>query len=76
MAKRIIFYSQPACPFHERVKRYLEQKGVAYVEKDITQDGTALEELQKRGVMSTPTFVVDGEVIVGFDRAKLDELLK
>ena len=34
-----------------------------------------MEELVKIGVMTTPVTVVDGEVIVGFDRKRLEELL-
>jgi len=34
-----------------------------------------MAELEKIGVMSTPVTVVDGEVVVGFDRKKLEELL-
>lgn len=40
-------------------------------------DPTAMAELVKIGVMTTPVTVIDGEVIVGFDRARLEaELAK
>ncbi len=32
-------------------------------------------ELMEIGVMTTPVTVVDGEVVVGFDRKRLEELL-
>lgn len=38
-------------------------------------DPTAMEELVKIGVMTTPVTVIDGEVIVGFDRGRLEEEL-
>ena len=38
-------------------------------------DVTALAELEKLGYMTTPVTVIDGEVIVGFDRARLEDLL-
>lgn len=38
-------------------------------------DETAMHELEELGVLSTPVTVIDGEVVVGFDRARLDELL-
>ncbi len=34
-----------------------------------------MEELVKIGVMTTPVTVIDGEVVVGFDQKKLEELL-
>ena len=45
------------------------------MEKDVIADPQAMAELEKIGVMSTPVTVVDGEVVVGFDRKKLEELL-
>ena len=42
----------------------------------MTEDTNAMEELvQKIGRRATPVIVVDGEVIVGFDRGKLQRLL-
>jgi glutaredoxin len=35
-----------------------------------------LAELEKLGYMTTPVIVIDGEVVVGFDRDKLQTLLK
>ena len=34
-----------------------------------------MEELLKIGVMTTPVTVIDGQVVVGFDRKRLEELL-
>ena len=38
-------------------------------------DPEAMAELEKIGVMTTPVTVINGEVVVGFDRRKLEELL-
>jgi hypothetical protein len=38
----------------------------------LSQDPSALGELQKLKVMTTPVIVIDGAVIVGFDTEKLD----
>ena len=35
----------------------------------------AMAELVKIGVMTTPVTVIDGEVVVGFDQKRLEELL-
>ena len=51
------------------------EKGVAFQRKDIINDATAMEELVKIGVMNTPVTVIDGTVVVGFDRKRLQELL-
>ncbi len=46
-----------------------------FVEKNIREDQQALEDLLKVGVRATPVTVIDGEVIVGFDRGKIERLL-
>jgi glutaredoxin len=53
------------------VKEFLSQLGVAFIERDVTSDDEALEELEKLQVLTTPVVVVDDEVIVGFDKSKL-----
>ena len=46
-----------------------------FVEKNIREDQQALEELLKLGFRATPVTVVDGEVVVGFDRGRIERLL-
>ena len=61
--------------FCAKVKEFLSQKGVEFTARDIMQDAEALAELEKLGIMTTPVTVIDGEVVVGFDRLKLEQLL-
>jgi glutaredoxin 3 len=57
------------------VKEFLSQRGIDYVERDVAQDADALGELEALGVLTTPVTVIDGEIVVGFDRPKLERLL-
>jgi glutaredoxin 3 len=57
------------------VKEFLSQNKVEFVDRNIATDETALKELEKLGYMTTPVTVIDGEVVVGFDRARLENLL-
>lgn len=61
--------------FCNRTKEFLSQKGVAFEERDVSKDETALEELQNRGLMTTPVTLVDDETVIGFDVKKLSSLL-
>lgn len=61
--------------FCKRTKEFLSQKGIEFEERDVSTDESALEELQKRGLMTTPVTLVDGEAVVGFDQNKLSALL-
>jgi glutaredoxin len=44
-------------------------------ERDVTQDAAALDEIEKMGLMTTPVTVIDGQTVVGFNEARLRELL-
>jgi len=57
------------------VKEFLSQKGVTFVERDVAQDEAALSELEQLGVMTTPVTLIDDEMVVGFDRERLNALL-
>ena len=54
---------------------YLSRHGVQFTERDIRADPQAREDLIELGSRSTPTVVVDGELVIGFDRRRLDQLL-
>lgn len=62
--------------FCNRAKEFLSQKGVPFTEWDVSSDGKALAELERLGYRTTPVIVIDGEVVVGFDQKRLEELLK
>jgi glutaredoxin len=61
--------------FCGKVKEFLSQNKIDFIDRNVAADETALAELEKLGYMTTPVTVVDGEVVVGFDRAKLEKLL-
>ena len=56
-------------------KEYLSQRDIPFVEKDIMNDKSALDELLKFGVLTTPVTVIDVELVFGFDRARSEALL-
>lgn len=58
------------------MKEYLSQKGISYTDYDVSADrDKANEMIEKSGQMAVPVIVVDDEITVGFNQAKLDELL-
>jgi glutaredoxin len=76
MDKQVVVYTQTFdCVFCDRVKEFLSQKGVPYIERDVNTDDRAKEELEQMGYVTTPVVLVDGEAVVGFDRARLERLL-
>ena len=57
------------------MKEFLSQNQIQYTERNVAADETAFAELEKLGYMTTPVILIDGEVVVGFDRPKLENLL-
>jgi glutaredoxin 3 len=75
MKHKVIVFSSPLCPPCERLKGYLRSKGVEFNVRDVMVDEKAAEFLESQNIRSTPVLSVDGELVVGFDRGRVDELL-
>ncbi|MBM3460559.1 MAG: glutaredoxin family protein [Armatimonadetes bacterium] len=71
----VIVFSQPGCPACGQVKSYLTAQGVPFEERNVQADEQAWQELHDRGYSATPLTLVNGEEILGFNRAKLDRVL-
>jgi glutaredoxin 3 len=56
------------------VEEFLSQRNVNFIKRDIVNDEQALAELENLGVLTTPITVIDGEVVIGFNRKRLQEL--
>ncbi len=56
---------------------FLSQQGVSFTAKNIAEDDTARKELTHRtGRLSIPVIIVNGDIVVGFDRGRLVRLLE
>jgi glutaredoxin-like YruB-family protein len=73
---KVKVYSTSTCPYCIRVKSYLDSQSVSYENIDVSTDKDGLEEMVRiSGQMGVPLIVVDGQMIVGFDKERLQELL-
>ena len=69
----ITIYSADWCGFCHAAKEYFDKIGVKYTEKDVdSNQDYAKEAIQKSGQMGIPVIDIDGTIIVGFDRPKID----
>ena len=58
------------------VKEFLTQRGIGFTERDVSRDHNAAQELvSSTGQMGVPVTIIDGQTIVGFDRAKLEQAI-
>lgn len=73
---KIIVYSTPTCPFCKLVKEYLNEHHVEFEDIDVSANHEQAQEMiHKSGQMGVPVIVVDENVVVGFDKEKLNEYL-
>ena len=76
-SKSVTVYTTPTCPWCTTVKNYLRKNRVAYNEVDVSRDQRAAEELvQKSGQQGVPQTEIDGTIVVGYDKKRLDDLLE
>lgn len=73
----VTIYTTPTCVYCKMTKEFFKEHNVQYTEKDVAGDAAAREEMiQKSGQMGVPVIDIDGELVVGFDKERLSELLK
>jgi len=71
----VTVFTTSTCPWCVRAKEFLKQKNVPFRERNIEFDPLAARELSQRtGQMGVPVITAGDEVIVGFDRPRLERL--
>lgn len=75
-ANVVVVYSTTVCPWCHRVKQWLEEHHIKYQDINVGEDqAKAQEMIEKSGQMGVPVIEVNGQIIVGFDEAKLKAAL-
>ena len=72
----VILYCTSWCPACRRARRFLNEREIAYTEIDINKAPEARDRLRELtgGTLTTPTFDIDGEIIVDFRRDQVERL--
>lgn len=74
--KKVEIYSTESCHYCVLVKDFLKSKGVNYVDYNVGSDIVKRREMvDVSGQMGVPVIKIGDDVIVGFDQAKISELL-
>ena len=77
MNSKVIVYSAGWCAFCHAAKDYLDKLGVKYEDRDVEHNTEyASESVTKSGQMGIPVLDIDGNIIIGFDRPRIDAALK
>jgi alkyl hydroperoxide reductase subunit F len=75
MMNKVTVYSTKSCPYCSMAKAFLDKHGVPYESIDVGADRTAAQKMiELSGQRGVPVITVDGEIIVGFDARRLNEL--
>lgn len=70
-------YSTPTCVYCKTLKEYLKKNSISFEDIDVSKDEKDLQKMIKQsGQMGVPVVDIDGEIIIGFDKVKIDTLLK
>lgn len=73
---QVTIYSAVWCAFCHQAKQYLDAKGVKYVDKDVEKDPQAgVEAVNKSQQRGIPVIDIAGDIIIGFDRPRIDAAL-
>jgi len=67
----------PVCPYCYTLKEFLKENNIEFEEIDVSQDEKIKEELiKKTGKIEVPVLEIDNQLVVGFDKEKICQLLK
>jgi glutaredoxin 3 len=77
MAEHTIdIYTTTTCPYCIQTKKFLDEKGVTYTNHDVAADPEAKKEMiEKSSQMGVPVLIIDGNIVVGFDRQEIEAAL-
>ena len=76
-SKQVTVYTTPSCSWCTTLKTYLDQQQVRYREINVAADTSAAEAMVRRsGQQGVPQTEINGQMIVGFDKARINQLLE
>lgn len=76
MAKTVKVYSAPTCPYCMKLKQFLKANNINFEDIDIAADPARGQEImQKSGQIGVPMLDIDSEIIVGFDKERIEKAL-
>lgn len=73
--KKVILYTTPTCVFCKHVKEYFAEHNIEYEYVDLAEQRDRIQEMvDKSGQMGVPVIDAGGEIVVGFDKPRLDAI--
>jgi len=73
----VTIYTTPTCVYCKATKKFFVDHEVQYEEKNVANDETARTEMiEKSGQLGVPVIDIKGQVVIGFNKKRLAELLE
>ena len=73
---KVEVYSTPTCMYCNLLKDFLKENDVEFTEINVAEDEEKRNYIvEKSGQMGVPVTIIGDEVIVGFNQAKISEIL-
>jgi len=73
---KVRVFSTPMCPYCQALKEFLKEKGIEFEDIDVSKDERAAREMiAKSSQMGVPVVEIDGQIVVGFDKERICQLL-
>ncbi|MEZ4104162.1 MAG: glutaredoxin family protein [Candidatus Paceibacterota bacterium] len=77
MNKSVTIYSTPTCHFCHAAKDFFQANNIEFTEHDVAADAEKREEMvAMTGQMGVPVIKIGDDIVVGFDEAKVKELIE
>ena len=74
--KTVKIYSTPTCHFCAMTKEFLKENNVPFEDIDVWSNVEARKEMvEKSGQMGVPVIQIDNNIIIGFQKEKIANLL-
>jgi thioredoxin reductase (NADPH) len=71
----VIVYSSTGCPYCEKVKSFLKERGIEFEERNASIHKEYFDQLKERKIFGTPATLIDGKLVLGFQEKKFNKLL-
>ena len=69
-------YTTPTCAYCHAEKEFFKEHNIEFQEFDVFTDTKARQEMiEKTGQLGVPVTDIDGQIVIGFERGKIKQLL-
>ena len=73
--KNIEMYTSDTCPNCTKLKEYLKQNNIDYIEYNISKKSKQTRNLVKEVFLSVPVMKINDDYVLGFDVPRINQLL-